>query len=411
MSLGTEHLGKDKTLLNKGKGLADGVEFKVNPYDLLDDLFYDEETEMIVHTKSKYISMAAKFFLEEMNFLFYDSDIDSPIIAINLEEGTFKFIEHMEDKIELQIPIEWDIFETDIKNYVSENPIVRKKVEKNPDGWNTPDGEEEKSLLEKSMESVKTHVKTLQDQYNLTIEEVAETLDKFKHTAVHSHNKTTYTAKGNAELQLESGVYNNLVDLVKKHGWEMDFQVKYGSSILKYMRSNFKEEGIEKRLLSEFGFEYCIDNITIDDNEHWNNRVIEVKYQDQKEEDFDIDLNIEEFQEVENQNNLTLKLNLESGAKEVRIRKKEYSNILEFIKYNKLYNIIAEELRETSIEDYLNNSTDGNISITILNTIFPKTFTDWSCEEGLVSNGEISSEKNINNWTTSVIKIGIDEKE
>ena len=402
MSLGTENLGKDKALINKGKGLADGAEFKSNPYEMLDSLFHDDETQIIVRTDNKYISMAAKNFLEEMNLFFNESDLDLPILAVNLEDGVFKFIEHMEDEVSLEIPVEWDVFEKDIRNYINENPIVRKEIQKNPEGWSdTPDSKESNSV-EKSIQSVKKHVKTLQEDYNLTMDEIKQSIDKYKNQIVHINNKTKYTAKGNAELQLESGTYNHMVELVKSHGWETDFEIKYGSSIIKYMNSNKAETNIEKRLLSEFGFEYCIDKISVSDNSDWTNRVIEVQYPDQKQEDFDvIKVELDEFEKFEKENNIFIDININNETKNVRIRKKEYSNIIDFLKYNNLYKEVSKSITtEKNLEKYLDDNNNQEISTKILSDLFQDFYQDWTCVEKPVD------DKNEFDWTQASITIG-----
>jgi hypothetical protein len=380
MSLGTDNLGKDKALVNRGKGIADGAEFNKSPYDLLDDLFHDDETQIVVGVRNKYISLAAQTFLEEMNLFFNESDLSLPILAVNLEDGVFKFIEHMEDKVSMELPVEWDTFEQDIRSYINANPIVRKEVQKNPENWDRPTGEDEPDLIDKSMQTVKDQVKLLQDKYNLTLDEVKETISKYKSKAVHEHNKTVYTAKGNAELQLKSGTYNHMVDLVKMHGWDTDFKEKYDKDIHNYMRSNEAEKGIEKRLLSEFGFEYCMDQISVDDNDHWNNRVIEVKFENQNDDDFDIDVDMSEFEDTENKNNIELNLNINGEEKTVRIRKHTYVNVVQFARYNKIYKDLSEGLSDKALEEYLNDNSDKEMSTSILKNLFGD-YKDWGVAE------------------------------
>jgi hypothetical protein len=283
MSLGSDKLGKGKAII--GKGLANGVEFKTNPYEAIDSLFFDESLESVIFARNKYFRHSIKKFLEEMNFTFLESEIDEYTNCIvSLEKGTFKFINHMEDQIKYELPYDWDAFEGDIRMYVKDNPIVKKKmVQRNPENWDKPNGvNDEKDLIDKSMDSIKDFAKKLKEKFGVSDEEIKNMVKKNQKITYHSVNKTTYPAKGNPDLKLESGQYANIVDLIKQHEWEDQFESDYGDNIVIYMREN-SEEGTEKRLLSEFGFEYCIDNIVVSENEDWSKRSIEVQYQGQEE--------------------------------------------------------------------------------------------------------------------------------
>jgi len=296
MSLGSDKLGKSKAVV--GKGLADGVEFKSNPYEILDEFFHDPKEESVVYIRNKYFRYSLVKFLEEMNFTFLHSDIENHDRAvISLIDGTFKFIDHMEDSITYELPYDWDSLEADIRNYVSENPIVKKQpVQRNPENWDKPNGEDDNAdLIDKSMESVKSHIKTLQEKFGIGMDEVKKMVKDYQKKTHHSVNETSYPAKGNPDVKLKSGIYNNIVDLVKKHSWEAQFESDYGVNIMSYIREN-SEQGTEERLISEFGFEYVLENITVDESEFWNNRIIEVKYKDQEELP---DIDMSEFEEID----------------------------------------------------------------------------------------------------------------
>ena len=295
MSLGSDKLGKKKAVV--GKGLASGVEFKSNPYEILDDFFHDPNEEIVVYIRNKYFRYSVLKFLQEMNFTFLESELEeNDKMVISMVDGTFKFIDHMEDNITHEIPYDWDSLEADIRDYVKENPIVKKvSTPKDQANWDKPNGvDDEVDLIDKSMDSVKSHIKTLKDKFNISVDEVKKMVKDYQKKIYHGANETTYPAKGNPDVKLRSGIYNNMVDLIKTHEWESQFESDYGKDIFNYMRNN-TGQGTEERLLSEFGFEYVLENITIDESEFWSNRVIEVKYKDQEELP---EVDMSEFEEI-----------------------------------------------------------------------------------------------------------------
>lgn len=291
MSLGSDQLGKEKAVIKKG--LADGVEFKSNPYEVLDELFHDESEEIVVSTRNKYFAYGAKKFLEDMNLTFMESDVDEPRLVISLVNSTFKFINHMEDLVTLELPYDWDAMENDVRAYIRENPIVKKeKTYSNEEMWSTPpQTQEEKDAIDE----VKDYVKQIQRSLNVSASEAAKMAKKYIKGLYHGKNRTVYTAKGNPDLNLRSGVYTHIEDLMRKNKWLVQFESSYGKTIREYMRDFQDKEDVEKSLLTEFGFDHIIDDIEVTEHKFWTNRTIEVKYKDQDdsvmpemtEEDFD----------------------------------------------------------------------------------------------------------------------------
>jgi hypothetical protein len=69
------------------------------------------------------------------------------------------------------------------------------------------------------------------------------------------------------------------------------------------MKSRKSVKGIEEKILSDFGFEYMLDNVIIDESEYFTNRIIEVKYKDQDNDNDNIkntyeEINIKEIEDI-----------------------------------------------------------------------------------------------------------------
>jgi len=279
MSLGSDKLGKDKALV---KDLANGAGFKTDVYATIDELFHDSDEEIVVSTRNKYFAEGAKKFLEDMNFTFLESKTSEPRLVIALLKSEFKFINHMEDQVTIELPYDWDIMENDVRDYVSANPIIKKEErERNESNWDQPlEDQKQKDAIDK----VKDWVKEIQKQVSIGSEAAAEMARKHIKKMYHNDNTTSYTATGNPDIKLESGIYNNIEDLIVKNGWKLQFESDYGMSVREYMRDNGENRDVELNLLKEFGFEYISDEILVTPHQYWTNRITEIKYKDQDDD-------------------------------------------------------------------------------------------------------------------------------
>lgn len=298
MSLGSDQLGKKSERTTKG--LADGVEYKTDVYATIDELFHDDGEELVVSTRNKYFAEGAKKFLEDMNFTFLESTLSEPRLVISLINSNFKFISHMEDMVTIELPYDWDIMEKDVRNYVSSNPIVKKeKVEFHEENWNTPVSDQKEK---DAIDGVKDWVKEIQRKVNIGSNEAADMARTYIRKMFHDKNETKYTAQGNPDLKLESGLYNNIEDLINKNGWKLQFESDYKKSVREYLRdaTDNEDKDVEKNLLIDFGFEYIVDNIIFTPHRYWTNRMIEVKYKDQDQDNIE-SIHVDE-KDFENQN-------------------------------------------------------------------------------------------------------------
>lgn len=292
MSLGSDKLGKDKAVISKG--LADGVQYKTDVYSVLDELFHDDGEEIVVSTRNKYFAEGAKKFLEDMNFTFLESDLGDPRMVISLINSNFKFIDHMEDLVSVELPYEWDDMENKVREYVSANPVVKKEINRNESSWGLPTNQQgEKDAID----GVKDWVREIQKKINIGSEEAASIAKKHIRKLFHSKNETTYTALGNPDLKIVSGMYNNIEDLIVKNGWKLQFESDYKMTVREYLRNHSDDVEVELNLLSSFGFEYLKDDIRVTPNKYWTNRIIEIRYKDQDNDELDsIEVDESEFQ-------------------------------------------------------------------------------------------------------------------
>jgi hypothetical protein len=294
MALGSEHLGKEKALVKKGD---DSTKFKTDVYGFLDEFLHDDDEEIVVSTRNKYFGHAAKVFLEDMNFTFLNSEVTSLRLVISLVKSEFKFIDHMEDQVTLKLPYDWDAMESDVRAHVSLNPVVKKEaVQRDESKWNTPGGNSEEDVVD----GVKAWVQGIQQKVNIDAAEAAEMAKKFIKKAYHDKNETIYTAKGNPDVKLVSGVYNNLEQLIRKNGWKDQFESDYKMTVREYFRNNSDIEGIEKTLLAEFGFDYIADETIVTEHKYWTNRIVEIKYKDQDQDDVEGKVDNVDMLEFEN---------------------------------------------------------------------------------------------------------------
>tara|TARA_R110000772_G_scaffold2410_4_gene8505 strand:- start:10885 stop:12252 length:1368 start_codon:yes stop_codon:yes gene_type:complete len=276
-------LGSDQLNNKNKKRVSSGVEFKTDVYGFLDDFLHDETEEVIVSTRNKYFAFGAKQFLEDMNFTFMGGEPSEPRMVISMLNGNFKFIDHMEEHVTIELPYDWDIMESNVRAFVTENPIVKKEVTHNSENWDQP---EEDQNGKDAIDGVKDWVKEIQKKLNIGAEEAAKMASGYIKKLYHGKNETSYQAKGNPDIKLSSGIYNNMEDLVNKNGWASQFRSDYNESIREYMRDN-NLTGSEENLLVEFGFEHILENVVVDEHRYWNNRIIEVKYKDQDDEEME----------------------------------------------------------------------------------------------------------------------------
>lgn len=271
---------------NRSENRAETKAF--NTSDFIDDFLFDDSEEKIIGIRNKYYSYGIKQFLEDMNFIFVESELDEPMVQVSLINGSFKFINHMQDKVELEVPYDWDEFEQLIRDYVTENPITRDETDFNTETW-TDENEEN------AFNVISDHVKELREKFGISLEEAKALLNKNRAKLDHTKHSTVFGATGYPEIQLKSGVYNHLVDLIIQNDLDDHFEKIIGSSVRVHINRNSDREDVERKALIDIGFNHIIDNITVNENEYWNNRVIEVKYENQEERE-DIDMtDMEDF--------------------------------------------------------------------------------------------------------------------
>lgn len=261
-------------------------------FDILNEICFNEETERVTYIKNKYFAYSVEMFLEEMGFLNYSKEGEEKVkdkIFIDLKKGIYKYTnDTLSDKVNFEIPYDWNTFENDIRDYIKNNPIVRNSSDSNEDFWKTNNEE----IVDESMEAASDIIEKLKDIYGYDIDQIKTIMSTKKKDILHNLNKQVYTAKGNPDIKLKSGKYNHIIDLFKKNDLEQEFKDKYGRDVNKYVREH-KNYKVDIDILKEFGFEYLFENniIGINDDKNWNNRIVEIKFdnQEEMEKEFNID--------------------------------------------------------------------------------------------------------------------------
>ena len=286
MSLGSEKLGRGKV---KELGLAKGNEFKPDVYDRLHSMLYDDNNEVVAFVGDKYLAIAVKAFLEDLNFTCVVAELSNKNVVINKSEGIFEFRNKLDDKIKYELLYDWESFKQDIKDYVKENPIVKKEVgERNMENWNVPVEQQNSTqgdLIDQSVDKVKGMLKQVKDKFKLSDSDTERNAKDWVDNIYHEQNITKYLSKKNPDVKLLSGKYKNIQDLIVKNGWELQFEEDYEMEVFDYFNSN-NTEGIESKFLNDVGFEYISEQIVVSNSTNWHLRNIEVKYKDQ---DKDVD--------------------------------------------------------------------------------------------------------------------------
>lgn len=255
--------------------------FSTDVYDVLDSLFHEPSEELVIRLRNKYHGYGAIQFLEDMNYtnLSEKEDVrNEPLMVVSMIDSNFRFTDdHMEEFITMELPYDWDDLEKTVRDYVSENPVI-KKLKKESDfnelNVDTPTVEDDNSS---STNVDKEWVKSLQEKFGMTEETATEIILNQQKQKIFKDNVTLYTSKGNPDMKLKSGMYNHIVHLVRSNGWEDEFFKIYNSKVQPFVNKS-KDPDIERNLLIGLGFEYMLDNVKVDESEYWNNKVIEVGY-------------------------------------------------------------------------------------------------------------------------------------
>ena len=255
--------------------------FNENTYSVLDDLFEDEN-EMFVFTTNRYLSMAAKAYLEDMQFTCYGDDYENRILAINLEEGHFKFVKEKKsllNKADIELPIDWTDFTVNIESHLKSNPLTKKEeidFVVNP-------VTKESMPIDKAMDVYRKELDTLKETKGISEEEVEELFNTKKDKLMAEMNSTAYTSTVDPSISLKNGLYNTILELIDHNGWSDLIVEKYEMNPRVFV-NNYGDVTVDIKILTDLGFEYLIKNETIDivDSEFMNNRSILVKYEGQE---------------------------------------------------------------------------------------------------------------------------------
>lgn len=255
--------------------------FSEDTYSVLDELFEDEN-EMFVFTSNKYLAIAARAYLEDMQFTCYGEDYENRILAINLEEGHFKFLKEKKSllkKADIELPHDWTDFTANVESHLKSNPIVKKEEVNfvvNP-------ATREELPLDKAMDNYRKELDILQEKNDINAEDVEKLFNTRKDELMAEMNKTTYTSTVNPDITLNNGLYNTILELIDHNGWSDLIVEKYEMTPRVFV-NNYGEVTVDVKILTDLGFEYLIKNETIDivDSEFMNNRSILVKYEGQK---------------------------------------------------------------------------------------------------------------------------------
>jgi len=116
-------------------------EFETNPYEVLDDIFFNPEKEYIIHVEDDYLKQAIWQFLKDNNLEERTKDFSHEYIFISFDLGTFNCIEkpNYKDKRIYDIPYDWTELMNLLKSYLSENPFEKKQVvQKDQESWSSP---------------------------------------------------------------------------------------------------------------------------------------------------------------------------------------------------------------------------------------------------------------------------------
>lgn len=255
------------------------VGFSTDVYDVLDSLFHEPSEELVIRLRNKYHGYGAIQFLEDMNYtnLSEEEDVrNEPLLVVSMVDSNFRFTDdHMEEFITMELPYDWDELEKTVRDYVSENPVA-KKVEKN----DFNELSETSPMVDNNTTSSGVDgewVKALQEKFGMSEEEATKVILNQQKQKTFKDNVTLYTSKGNPDMKLKSGMYNHIVHLVRSNGWEDEFVKMYGSKVQPFVNKS-KDPDVEKSLLIGLGFEYMLDKIKFDESEYWNNKIIEVDY-------------------------------------------------------------------------------------------------------------------------------------
>jgi len=246
MSLGGRNIGDKKV---KETGLAKGVEYKSDPYALLDKIFFNETNEIVVRLSSKYMYFAVKALLDDMMFTYMGGKKTSTLVNIDLKTKQYKFLNHMDEMITYEVPSNWDKFETKIKDCLIENPTFRNhEVNKNK---------------KQAIVGINSWIETFIDKKAMdSVEKVEELFREQFQNYVDREYITEYTSNVNPEIHLMSGKYSGIVDLYEKNKWAVQFEKDKGESVEDYIRfsksSDYEINNKAQELLKFAGFFYGI---------------------------------------------------------------------------------------------------------------------------------------------------------
>jgi len=134
---------------SKSKGGSQlSPEFETNPYEKLNDLFFNPELEFIISVEDNYLKQAMVSYLNDINLVQKSADLENhEYMFISLSLGTFNFIEkpNFDGKILHELPYDWNNLIETINDYVTENPFSKPEViEKDGEFWNKPRNEAKK---------------------------------------------------------------------------------------------------------------------------------------------------------------------------------------------------------------------------------------------------------------------------
>jgi len=262
-------------------GLIGGAGFKSDIYSLAQRFLIDNgQSKILIATlENKYYYYTMYKLLEKMNFKFYGGEMndENKTLVINLLDHSFKFQDDsLQDKSTFDIPYDLSILIDNLSDNILKAPITRH----NPIRIQSDVGVMEEFIHDKIQRVgdfvdnlniyIKRNLYKMRDLYPFkNHSQVVDDLKEYVEGALMDRYITTYISDQNFEIQIKSGNYNRLSELL--------ISCDVDRSIIK----EFHREGATENILKALGFSFIVDNDLLAEND---NGGIRIKYEKENSE-------------------------------------------------------------------------------------------------------------------------------